>query len=82
MVHWLSAINFILLSRAGALLSGINDQEQRESVVQTGETGFVALCRLICVIPREVAAIHAAVDEDAPYGLLRLRFVPRRMTGA
>jgi len=42
-------------SRLRALLSGINDEEQQESVVQTGETGLAILRRLNCVIPREVA---------------------------
>jgi len=55
-------------SRLRALLSGINDEEQKEGVVQTGETGLATLRRLNCVIPREVAEsirrilIHRRMD--------------------
>ena len=42
-------------SREGVLLSGINNEERQESVVQTGEIGLATLRRLNCVIPREVA---------------------------
>jgi hypothetical protein len=31
----------------------------------------------MAVIPREVAAIQAAVNEETPPGLQRLRFAPR-----
>ena len=46
---------FLRHSRLRALLSGINDEEQQEGVVQTGETRLATLRRLNCVIPRAVA---------------------------
>jgi hypothetical protein len=35
---------------------------------------------IVFIIPREVAAIHAARPHPPPHGLQRLRFAPRGMT--
>jgi len=59
-----------LMPRVGLFL-------RSKSVAKTG--GAWACSYDFCHSARS-RGIHAAVDEDAPHGLLRLRFAPRRMT--